>query len=226
MCSIFLLSSEAIGIGCGRAVVSEIVPRSSEPVGLRSADRANVPSVSRKKNAMKSSRLLALLAILVVPASFVSSSALCAKARATDGPTLLAVELQPEDPMPGGQFVWILNPSTEELDLSCWVLRSEKAGVLMIVKPGLQLPAGGVAHLVPGEAWVAATEQIRLLDPQQRVVDETPELTDDRFDDQFWFRDPGGQWQFGRTSLPRKPVSGHLSSGAVSGCAQTPGGSR
>ena len=175
---------------------------------------------------MKSSRLLALLAILVVPASFVSSSALCAKARSADGPMLLAVELQPEDPMPGGQFVWILNPSTEELDLSCWVLRSEKAGVLMIVKPGLQLPAGGVAHLVPEEAWVRASERIRLLDPQQRVVDETPELTDDRFDDQFWFRDPGGQWQFGRTSLPRKPVSGHLSSGAVSGCAQTPGGSR
>ena len=89
---------------------------------------------------MKSSRLLPLLAILVVPASFVSSSALCAKARATDGPMLLAVELQPEDPMPGGQFVWILNPSKEELDLSCWVLRSEKAGVLMIASPVFSSP--------------------------------------------------------------------------------------
>lgn len=168
---------------------------------------------------MKSSQYLSLLAMLVVSCSLVSSRTSLATAGVSERATLLAVELQPEDPMPGGQFVWVLNPSQEELDLSCWVLRSQKAGASMTIPPGLRLPPGQVARLLPDAAWVGASDRVQLLDPEGQLVDETPELRDDGFDDQFWFRDPGGEWRFGRTSLPRKPLSGHLSSGSVSGCS-------
>lgn len=120
--------------------------------------------------------------------------------------------------MPGGQVVWILNTSSEPVDLGCWKLSSLAAGKSMIVEPGLRLPSGAIALLTPSEAWLDISDQVRLLDPGDVLVDQTPELRDEEIDDRVWFRSATGDWQFGRTEISREVVHGQMTSKPPSGC--------
>lgn len=156
------------------------------------------------------------LAVAGVLAMGLAASAPPIRAQGAAGPVLLAVELQPEDPTPGGQFVWIGNPSASSLDLSCWRLRSQSR--TMVIAPGVLVPAGAVIKLTPDRAWLGKTDRVQLFGPGNALVDQTPELRDEQFDDQVWFRTPAGEWTFGRTRLDRKALDGHLISETLSGC--------
>lgn len=134
------------------------------------------------------------------------------------GPALLAAELQPEDPSPGGQFVWILNRSARTADLSCWAVRSAATRTTLVIEPGLRVPAGAVANLTPPKAWLRSVDRLQLLDRTRHVVDETPKLRDSAYDDRVWFRGLGGDWRFGRTRVSQKVIAGHLADGKPSRC--------
>jgi hypothetical protein len=133
-------------------------------------------------------------------------------------PVLIVVELQTESPTPGGQTVWVLNRSEADLTLGCWALHSEATGLTLTVEPNLQVPAGAAVRLISEEAWLGVTDQIQLLDFSRNVIDQTPELRDDVFDDQLWYRTTSGEWKFGRTQLAMRVVQGHISTQKPSGC--------
>jgi hypothetical protein len=133
-------------------------------------------------------------------------------------PFLMIVELQPESPMVGGQTVWVFNPSNAGVDLGCWALRSALSGNTVVVEPKLNVPAGTAAMLIPAESWLGVRDQIQLLDRSRRIVDQTPELRDELFDDQLWFRNASGQWTFGKTQIDASVIQGHVSTTAPPGC--------
>lgn len=129
---------------------------------------------------------------------------------------VFAVELQPEDPMPGGQFLALMNGTGATVDLGCWKVRSRKA-VLRIVPP-LRLKAGGVVLLSAPGAWLASEDRVVLVDRVGRQRDATPVLTDRASDDRVWYRDAAGTWRFGRTVLGKEVRAGHLVRSAQSAC--------
>jgi len=159
-----------------------------------------------------------LLAVEIVAACQASPGAPREQATPAGAPTLIGVELQPEDPMPGGQFVWILNGTDQPMALGCWALRSQATGKTLIVERGLRVPPHTVVKLASADAWLGTDDRVQLVDPGKRVVDQTPELRDRESDDQFWFRKVGGEWQFGRTQPSEKVIPGHLSAQAPPGC--------
>jgi hypothetical protein len=129
-------------------------------------------------------------------------------ARPLAGPQLVAVELQPEDPSPGGQFVAVANRTKATVNIGCWRLRSSIA--TMTVRPPLVLRPGKIALLSPDHAWLGRVDRVRLVDAKGRLRDATPELADRASDDRIWFREGTGAWRFGRTSLGRGVVAGRL----------------
>jgi len=137
---------------------------------------------------------------------------------ATTTVELAAVELAPEDPMPGGQFARIRNSGDEVAAIGCWRLRSRATGLTMYVKLGVRLPAGRVAHLAGARAWLKSADRVTLLDATGRVVDRTPRLSDTAFDDRLWFRSPSGEWRFGRTTSNRKAIAVQLVGARPQGC--------
>ena len=143
-------------------------------------------------------------------------SALCAAVLASGAngaavpasPRLVAVELQPEDPSPGGQFVAIANRTRGTIDLGCWRLHSTTA--TMTIRAPLALRPGKIALLSPDRAWLGRVDRVRLIDARGRQRDATPELADRASDDRIWFREGSAPWRFGRTSLGRGVVAGRL----------------
>ena len=133
-------------------------------------------------------------------------------------PLLIVVELQPESPSPGGQFIWILNPSSDEINLGCWALHSNTTGLTLTIEPDLRVPAGAAALVISQEPWLGVTDQIQLLDPSRNVIDQTPELRDNAFDDQIWYRSSSGEWKFGRNQFNLKVVQGNMSTRLPAGC--------
>jgi len=133
-------------------------------------------------------------------------------------PFLIVVELQPESPTPGGQLIWILNPSHDEINLGCWALHSNTTGLTLTIEPDLRVPGGATALVIPRGAWLGVTDQIQLLDISHNVIDQTPDLRDDAFDDQIWFRNSDGEWKFGRNQFNMKVVQGYMSTQTPSGC--------
>lgn len=121
---------------------------------------------------------------------------------------LAAVELEPEDPSPGGQFVWLTNSSRATVDIGCWRLRSHRA--TLWIEPPLRLGPRVSATLAPDRAWLQASDRVQLIGRSGRLVDTTPGLTDRSYDDQIWFRTAAGRWRFGRTRLTGEVMPGRL----------------
>jgi hypothetical protein len=147
-----------------------------------------------------------------------SSSPRTASAAATARATLAALELEPEDPSPGGQFARVRNLTSRELDLGCWSLGSAATHRRMFVELHLRIPARGLAQLTPTRAWLAPTDRVTLRNRAGRVVERTPRLRDTAVDDRVWFRKPGRRWRFGRSPAETKPVAGDLVPNRPRGC--------
>jgi hypothetical protein len=111
----------------------------------------------------------------------------------------LGVELQPEDPMPGGQVLWIENVSMETVQLHCWSIRSLPADARWIIGEMGELAPDSIARLTIIDGALSQTEELQLVDPQGRLAHQTPKLSDTAYDDQIWFLSPEGDWQYGRT---------------------------
>lgn len=131
---------------------------------------------------------------------------------------LTAVELAPEDPLPGGQFVRVRNSGEKAAAIGCWRLRSRATGLTLYVEYGARLPAGRVAQLSGARAWLKAADRVTLLDAAGRVVARTPSLSDMAFDDRLWFRTAAGEWRFGRTTSNRKAIAVQLLGARPAAC--------
>jgi hypothetical protein len=130
-------------------------------------------------------------------------------------PFLFAVELEAEDPMPGGQFVLVEDPSEASIDLGCWSLRLEAPEPAMFIPSGFSLPPRSTARLY---AALPDVGRIELVDPGGRVIDGTPQLSDSAHDDRIWFRTAGG-WRFGRPDEPlQETVDATLLPRAAAAC--------
>jgi hypothetical protein len=146
-----------------------------------------------------------LVGFAVVGAAVLATGAFCSQPRA--GPRIIAVELQTDDPSPGGQFVAVANRTRSTINLGCWRLRS--SSVTLTVAPPLRLRPGKVTLLSPERAWLKTVDRVRLVDPKGRRRDTTPRLADHAFDDRIWFKQ-GTEWRFGRKVLGRGVVAGRL----------------
>lgn len=108
-----------------------------------------------------------------------------------------AVELHPEDPMPGGQFVVISNHGRDQVSVDCWVL-STRSGASARVRADAPIAPGGALRLLAEQSLFDSSDAASILDVSGRVVDGTPDLTDTTGDDQLWYRTASGTWAFGR----------------------------
>ena len=123
---------------------------------------------------------------------------------------IAAVELQFEDPSPGGQSVWIANRGMREQDISCWSIRANSSGATMFVSSGTRLAPGRAFRFATPVRMLASPEIVTLADRAGQVVARTPELKDSASDDQLWYLMPGQSWVFGRSRLPETAVDGRL----------------
>jgi len=127
---------------------------------------------------------------------------------------IAAVELQFEDPSPGGQSVWLANRGTSEQDISCWRITAASSGVTALVSNGTLLAPGRALRFSTPARMLRSPEVVTLADRSGRVVARTPELSDSASDDQLWYLPPGEAWRFGRSRLPETVSDGRL----VSAC--------
>lgn len=123
---------------------------------------------------------------------------------------IAAVELQFEDPSPGGQSVWLANRGTSEQDISCWAIRANSSGVSMFINPATRLAPGRALRFATPVRMLASPEIVTLIDRAGQVVARTPELKDSASDDQLWYLMPGQSWVFGRNRVPEKATDGRL----------------
>jgi hypothetical protein len=106
--------------------------------------------------------------------------------------------------MPGGQYVIVANAGAEPVDLGCWRLESVATGVALFLPPGADIAIDEALRVVPEVPWLATEDTVRLVDSTGQLVDNTPALRDESFDDQLWVRDVAGEWRFGRPELPSR----------------------
>jgi hypothetical protein len=123
---------------------------------------------------------------------------------------IAAVELQFEDPSPGGQSVWLANRGTNEQDISCWSITAASSRVIAYVDNGTRLAPGRAVRFTAPPRMLGSRDTITLRDRTGQVIDSTPELTDSAGDDQLWYVLRGGMWTFGRTRLPEPVSDGRL----------------
>ena len=121
-----------------------------------------------------------------------------------------AVELQFEDPSPGGQSVWLANRGANEQDISCWAISASSSGVTMRVERGTRLGPGRALRFSTPAQMLRSPDMVTLADASGRIVVRTPELTDSASDDQLWYLPPGESWRFGRARLPETASDGRL----------------
>jgi hypothetical protein len=127
---------------------------------------------------------------------------------------IAAVELQFEDPSPGGQSVWLANRGTSEQDISCWRITAASSGVTALVSSGTLLAPGRALRFPTPARMLRSPDVVTLADRSGRMVASTPELSDSASDDQLWYLPPGESWRFGRSRLPETISDGRL----VSAC--------
>ncbi len=135
---------------------------------------------------------LTTLAVLVVLASVASA----AQDVGQIALVINEVELNPDGLDSGNEWIEVLNPSEQPVDLAGWTVSYTYRG------PGTFPIAEGSTILGPGERFVfvyprlalrnAQATVIRLIDPAGFVVDETSPLTDTDDDDSTWQRFPDG----------------------------------
>jgi hypothetical protein len=118
---------------------------------------------------------------------------------------LVGVELDPIDPSPGGQFVWVLNRGSAAMALGCYRVRSAATRTTFVVYPHTSVPPHAIAVLAPRTSWLRSSDRVQLLDPRGRLIDETPRLRDRSRDDRFWVR-TGRGWRFGRGRAPSETL--------------------
>lgn len=124
---------------------------------------------------------------------------------------IVAVEVAPEDPAPGGQFLLVLNGTGQPVDMTCWAVRSAATGATARVSTPDKVPAAAALRLFPDRGLFGSPDTLRLSDRQGREIDRTPRITDRTGDDQVWFRDRNGGWRFGRQpAVPPQVVDGRL----------------
>jgi hypothetical protein len=162
---------------------------------------------------MRDNRMLATVSVVaalaVVGASGATDAGQPADVR------VRAVELAPEDPMPGGTYVILENRGSARVGLGCWRLRTSRS-VLTIRRPTV-IPARAGLRLFFGRGEIGNPDRVSLLSPAGRVVDATPLLNDTKADDQLFGRRDGG-WTLGRGPLPATVVDGTLVRHSRSGC--------
>jgi hypothetical protein len=127
---------------------------------------------------------------------------------------IAAVELQFEDPSPGGQSVWLANRGTSDQDISCWRITAASSGVTAFVSDGTLVRSGRALKFSTPPRMMRSPDMVTLADRSGRVLVRTPELSDSAGDDQLWYLLPGEPWRFGRSRLPEAASDGRL----VSAC--------
>lgn len=123
---------------------------------------------------------------------------------------IAAVELQFEDPSPGGQSVYLANRGTAEQAISCWRITAASSGATAYVKDGTRLLPGRALRFATPTRMLGSPETVTLSDRGGQVVARTPQLSDTAGDDQFWYLLPGESWRFGRIRLPENVTDGQL----------------
>ena len=151
-----------------------------------------------------------------VAAAAVALVALTGMGKTSVAPRIVAVELQPEDPSPGGEFIVVTNAGTAALDLGCWRVASSTG--MLVVAPPLRLAPGAVTLLSARTSWLRQTDRVRLFDTKRRLRVATPTLTDPAADDRVWFREADGSWHLARKSFGKGVITGHLVTRASSRC--------
>jgi hypothetical protein len=148
-------------------------------------------------------------------ASSTSPSSFSAPRAAPDGVALAAIELRGEDPMPGGQYLVLVNKGTDDVDVNCWVVHSAATGKdLTIVADQHVAPAAGIRLLTESTAF-GSPDTLTLSDRDRAAVDHTPELDDQAGDDQVAYRTPDGAWTLRRGfTFPAELTDGRLTDGA------------
>jgi hypothetical protein len=135
-------------------------------------------------------------------------------------PVISALELAPEDPSPGGQFVWLYNPSAKTINLGCYRLRSSRGAV--VIRPNTLVPPQSTVTFAPPQAWLRANDQVELVNRSGKVVNRTPMLRDDAGDGRFWFKRPAAEWRFGTArTYGEGVVRGKVATAAVESCKVT-----
>ena len=119
---------------------------------------------------------------------------------------IVAVELSPEDPMPGGTFAILGNTGSEPVSVDCWRIETAGGRTLTVSAPR-PIPAGGGLRLLFDRGDVDDPDRLELLDAQGNVIDRTPLLRDGQADDRL-LSPAGGAWQLGRPSLPTDLTDG------------------
>ena len=92
----------------------------------------------------------------------------------------------------------LVNGGRQPVDVNCWTVRSTSLGTSARIHTEKAVPPGGYLRLLPERVVFASVDTLALVDQRERLVDQTPALTDRARDDQLWFRQPGGAWTFGR----------------------------
>src|SRR5438093_796827 len=110
---------------------------------------------------------------------------------------LVGVELLPEDPSPGGQLIWVSNAEASPLDLRCWRVRSSTTGQTATIEAQTIVASGDIARLILPRGLLAASDLVQLLAPDKSLIDQTPELVDEAYDDRVWYLTPSDGWRFG-----------------------------
>lgn len=128
---------------------------------------------------------------------------------------LRAVELAPEDPMPGGTFALVENRGRHPVGLGCWRIRTNRA--LLAIRSPAVLPAGVALRLFFDRGSVGNPDRIRLISRAGRLIDSTPTLHDTKGDDRLFARTDDG-WALGRAPFPARIIEGRLARPGSSGC--------
>lgn len=120
--------------------------------------------------------------------------------------------------MPGGQYLLLQNPTSSEIELTCWSIRSVAASSSWVIVGEARLAPDTIARVTIVEGGWPAADQLQLLDPAGQLVDESPALEDTAYDDQIWFVGPEGAWQFGRTIFAQLMINLSASPSEAEGC--------
>jgi hypothetical protein len=158
-----------------------------------------------------------------LPLAIVTALVIAACVQATTTPLrpfVSALELAPEDPSPGGQFVWLYNPSAKTINLGCYRLRSSRGTV--VIRPNTLVPPQSTVTFAPPQAWLRANDQVELVNRTGKLVNRTPLLRDDAGDGRFWFKRPAAEWRFGTArTYGEEVVRGKIATAAVESCKVT-----
>ena len=139
--AISLLVAACVGESEGDVVTTRstpVAPSTPAPVTSVTAD----PTTPSGATAAPSTSLITVPSDTSSTAPSATSITDPSDTQPTSGPWLQAIELEAEDPMPGGQYVIVANAGAEPVDLGCWRLESVATGVALFLPPGTDIGIG------------------------------------------------------------------------------------